>query len=129
MHIDHIAIWSSNLERLKNFYETFLSASAGQKYTNESKHFESYFLSFSSGARIEIMSVPDLANSHQDSGEYQIGYTHLAISVGSKEQVESLTHRIEQAGYRVVSGPRYTGDGYYESAILDPDGNHIEITI
>jgi lactoylglutathione lyase len=127
MHIEHVAIWTTNLERLVNFYQTFFGASAGPKYVNERKQFESYFLSFSSGARIEIMSTPYATNP--ESSQRQSGYAHIAISTGSRERVESITHQIAQAGYQVISGPRTTGDGYYESVVLDPDGNRVEITI
>ena len=129
MHIEHVAIWTKNLERLKTFYETYFQAQAGEKYVNPTKQFESYFLSFAAGARLELMARPDIPASRDDVEAQFTGYIHLAISVGSKEQVDALTRRLQQDGYGVIDGPRRTGDGYYESVVLDPDGNRIEITI
>ena len=129
MTIEHVAIWVKDLERLKTFYETYFQAQAGQKYINPSRQFESYFLSFSSGARLELMHRSTVLEA-VNQGEAQFtGYSHLAFSVGSQEQVEALTSRLRDDGYQVIGGPRYTGDGYYESAILDPEGNRIEITV
>lgn len=127
MHIEHIAIWTHQLEDLKNFYELYFSAQANQKYTNPKTHFASYFLTFASGARLELMQAPDV-NITQATAR-RIGYAHLAFSVGSKEQVDLLTAKLEADGYRVMGQPRTTGDGYYESIVLDPDGNQIEITV
>lgn len=129
MHIEHIAIWTKNLERLRAFYEQYFQARAGEKYVNPGKQFESYFLSFASGSRLELMTRPDITLAADDVETQSSGYIHLAISVGSKEQVDLLTGRLRQDGYRVVDGPRRTGDGYYESVVLDPDGNRVEITI
>ncbi|MFZ5966213.1 MAG: VOC family protein [Bacillota bacterium] len=128
MRIEHVAIWTRDLERLKKFYEEYFGGKAGEKYVNEKKGFESYFISFDTGARLEIMkkaSIPENMNSTID--EY-LGLIHLAFSVGSKEKVDELTSELRSKGYRVVSGPRTTGDGYYESCVLDPDGNRLEIT-
>jgi lactoylglutathione lyase len=126
MHIEHIAIWTHNLERLKAFYETYFDGKADGKYVNAAKQFESYFLAFASGARLELMRMPTVAESC-DEGQ-ATGYAHLAFSVGSEAQVDALAARLQEAGYQVASGPRRTGDGYYESCVLDPDGNRIEIT-
>jgi lactoylglutathione lyase len=127
MHIEHIAIWTHQLEAQKSFYETYFSAQAGQKYTNPETYFASYFLTFTSGARLELMQAPDV--NRAPATVRMVGYAHLAFSVGSKEQVDRLTGRIEVDGYRIVTRPRTTGDGYYESVALDPDGNQIEITV
>ena len=127
MKIEHIAIWTTDLERLKDFYVTFFGAQANTKYINPDKGFESYFLQFSSGARLELMSRPEVGTSITTSA-YPLGLTHLAFSVGGKDRVDNLTEELHQAGYRVLSEPRTTGDGYYESIIADPDGNLIEIT-
>ncbi len=127
MHIEHVAIWTCKLEAQKTFYETYFSAQAGQKYTNPKTQFESYFLIFSGGARLELMRAPDVIPS--ESASRLAGYAHLAFSVGSKEKVDRLTARLEADGYRIAGQPRLTGDGYYESVILDPDGNRVEITI
>lgn len=125
MHIEHIGIWTRQLEAQKTFYETYFSAQAGPKYTNPKTYFESYFLVFANGARLEIMQAPDVGD--RETGR-RVGYAHIAFSVGSREQVDRLTERLEADGYPVVGRPRTTGDGYYESVVLDPDGNHLEIT-
>jgi lactoylglutathione lyase len=129
VHIEHVALWTRDLERLKAFYETYFQARAGDKYVNPDKQFESYFLTFSSGARLELMRMPTIPESLNDVEAQFTGYIHLALSVGSRKQVDDLTARLREDGYRVVDGPRQTGDGYYESCILDPDGNRIEITV
>jgi lactoylglutathione lyase len=129
VHIEHIAIWTKNLEELKLFYETYFQARAGEKYTNPDKGFESYFLAFASGTRLELMRMPGIPESRNDIDDQFTGYIHLAISVGSEQEVDSLTARLRQDGYRVVGEPRRTGDGYYESVVLDPDGNRVEITV
>ena len=128
MKIEHIAIWTKDLEQLKDFYITYFDAQANEKYVNLSKGFDSYFLSFASGARLELMSNAEV-ESHASPPESPVGLTHLAFSVGSKDRVDSLTQEMMAAGISVASLPRSTGDGYYESVILDPDGNQIEITI
>ena len=127
MHIEHIAIWTRQLEAQKTFYQVYFSALAGPKYTNPKTHFESCFLTFATGARLELMQAPDV-NTFQAAGR-MVGYAHMAFSVGSREQVDRLTERLEADGYRIVGQPRITGDGYYESVILDLDGNQVEITI
>ncbi|MFZ5915982.1 MAG: VOC family protein [Chloroflexota bacterium] len=129
MHIEHLAIWTRNLERLKTFYETYFQAHAAPRYVNTTKQFESCFLSFVSGARLELMQTPAVVDRSDDGEGPFRGYCHLAISVGSKEQVDSLTAKLRKDGYRVIDGPRWTGDGYYESRVLDCDGNPIEVTI
>jgi len=128
MKIEHIAIWTGDIERLKRFYETYFGAKSGERYVNEIKRFQSYFLTFSSGARLEIMQRPDISNRINKTAEYY-GYAHIAISVGSEENVVELTKKLIIEGYKNPEGPRRTGDGYYESVILDPDGNRIEITV
>lgn len=130
MKIEHLAIWTTQLEALKEFYETYFEASAGSKYVNEKTGFESYFLTFpSGGTRLEIMRAPQIKSSPGDVKTPYAGYAHLAISVGSREKVDALTAELRQNSFTILSGPRYTGDGYYESVILDPDGNQVEITI
>jgi lactoylglutathione lyase len=129
MHIDHVAIWTDDLERIKSFYERHFGAVTGSKYQNVNKQFESYFLSFPSGARIEIMKQPGITPRGNYLVNTQVGYAHLSIACGSEQAVDKLTEQLRKDGYRVVDGPRRTGDGYYESVILDPDGNHIEITV
>lgn len=126
MKIEHIAIWVKDLEKMKTFYEEFFSADAGEKYHNPKKNFTSYFLHFESGCSIELMHRPDIADIDKTS-EY-FGFTHLAISCGNKESVDKLTETFRQKGYSVISEPRTTGDGFYESVILDPENNRIELT-
>jgi lactoylglutathione lyase len=128
MHIEHIAIWTQDLEGLRAFYETYFQARTGDKYVNPRKQFESYFLAFPAGARLELMRMPAVLNPPA-SAETLTGYAHLAFSAGSPEAVDALTDRLRKDGYRVVGEPRRTGDGYYESVVLDPDGNRIEIVI
>jgi lactoylglutathione lyase len=128
MKIEHIAIWSKDIERLKSFYQKYFNAAAGDKYTNLKKSFNSYFLSFESGARLELMNMPSIPESRGSTEEQFMGYIHIAISVGSQKKVDELTAQVKSDGYEVVGEPRFTGDGYYESVILDPDGNRIEIT-
>ena len=129
MQIEHIAIWTHNLEQLKAFYEIYFAATANKKYVNPTKQFESYFLTFQTGARLELMQMPTIPASQNSQATQCTGYIHLAFSVGSQAEVDRLTARLQQDGYPVVDGPRHTGDGYYESAVLDPDDNWIEITV
>jgi lactoylglutathione lyase len=129
MHIEHVAIWTANLEQLKDFYMRYFQAAAGNKYTNPDRGFQSIFLTFSSGARLELMSMPSILVSQNEPEIQFTGLIHLAISVGSMEQVDSLTAQLDQDGYRILDSPRHTGDGYYESVVLDPDSNRVEITI
>ena len=128
MKIEHIAIWTKNLETMKAFYLEFFDLSPNEKYHNPRKEFSSYFLAFENGARIELMHRPDIAGLQEKPG-FKLGLTHFAISVGTKEKVDSLTERIREKGYEILGEPRTTGDGYYESVISDPEGNAIEITV
>jgi lactoylglutathione lyase len=127
IEIEHIALWTNDLERLRSFYISFFEANSGPKYRNEKKEFESYFLSFANSTRIEIMSIPQLSSPVEN--QIIVGISHFAFRVSSRENVELLTQKIKDAGYPVLSEPRITGDGYYESVILDPDNNRIEIVI
>ena len=129
MRIEHVAIWTNDLEALKDFYVRYFNASYGDKYFNPKKNFQSYFLSFDSGCRLEIMSRPGIAERDQNLLKEFIGLTHLAIAVGSKERVDEMTEQFRSDGLQIVGEPRTTGDGYYESVILDPDGNRLEITV
>lgn len=127
MKIEHIAIWTADLERMKQFYLQFFDLQSNEKYYNPKKQFTSYFLSFKDGARIELMHRPEISEFIKKPGS-MLELTHFAISVGSKEKVDSLTERIRNAGHSIIGEPRTTGDGYYESVIADPEGNWIEIT-
>jgi lactoylglutathione lyase len=129
MYIKHVAIWSKDIDKLKVFYETYFQAKTGKRYVNTAKQFESYFLSFAGAASLELMQKPGLSELPGDENRHFAGYSHIAFSVGSEEQVDSLTASLEKDGFGVVSKPRQTGDGFYESCILDPEGNRVEITI
>jgi len=127
MKIEHIAIWTMDLEKMKNFYLKYFDLSSNKKYHNPKKKFSSYFLAFENGARIELMHKPDISEFIHKL-DPKLGLAHFAISVGTKENVDLLTKRIQENGYRIIGEPRMTGDGYYESIISDPEGNLIEIT-
>jgi lactoylglutathione lyase len=129
MRIDHLAIWCKDIEKLKSFYEKYFLAKAGERYVNEKKNFQSYFLSFDDGCRLELMQKPSIPVSQNDVYKEFTGLVHFAISVGSKEKVDSLTDELARDGFEIVGEPRTTGDGYYESVVLDPEGNRVEITI
>ncbi len=127
MRIEHIAIWSLDIKRLRDFYIKYFDAKANDVYENTKKGFTSYFLSFEDGARLEVMNMAGVLGVEESEKQY-LGYCHIAISVGSEDEVKKLTEKLREDGYEVVGEPRRTGDGYFESVILDPDGNRIEIT-
>jgi lactoylglutathione lyase len=129
MKIEHIAIWTADLEKMRSFYEKYFQAVAGELYENPKKNFRSYFLYFESGSRLELMHRPDIKELNIGFAQEHIGLIHFAVSVGDKIAVDSLTERLRKDGYVVAGEPRTTGDGYYESVVLDPEGNRIEITI
>jgi lactoylglutathione lyase len=128
MKINHIALWVKNLEKMKKFYENYFQGTAGEKYHNPKKQFESYFISFAGGCRLELMHNPNIPRKQSENNEQHLGLIHFAISVGSKKQVDELTERLRKDRYHVIGEPRTTGDGCYESVLLDPEGNRIEIT-
>jgi lactoylglutathione lyase len=128
MRIEHIAMWTTDLERIKQYYMSYFDAVAGAEYVNLAKGFESCFLSFSDGARIEVMRTTVNSPVAIAPGAQRMGFTHIAIAVGSAQVVDALTRRLKDDGFPILDGPRRTGDGYYESVTLDPDGNRIEIT-
>src|SRR4030095_16093398 len=117
MKIEHIAIWTRDIERLRAFYQKYFRATAGQKYVNSRNQFASYFLTFASGPRLELMQMPSIPDS-LDSAEAQFtGLIHFAISTGSEQEVDALTARLAADGFRIMDQPRRTGDGYYESVV------------
>ena len=128
MKIEHIAIWAKDIEALKEFYIKYFGAISNEKYINRKNVFSSYFLVFESGARLEIMQMPTIPDSVNDPYKQFTGFIHLAISVGSEDRVTSLTNELANDGYEILDGPRKTGDGYYESTVLDPEKNRLEIT-
>ncbi|MBC1779687.1 VOC family protein [Listeria booriae] len=125
MKIEHVAIWVADIERAKDFYTRYFEGVANDKYVNETKGFASYFITYPRGARLEVMTRTDVTAQKETA---MLGWAHIAFSLGSKERVDSLTKELEYAGYTLESGPRTTGDGYYESVILDSEGNQVEIT-
>ena len=128
MQIEHLALWVQDLEVMKDFYLNYFDATTGEKYTNEGNQFTSYFLYFGEGrTRLELMTRPDIQLLVGKRG-FAMGLAHFAISVGGKEKVNSLTKRLKRDNYTIFSEPRTTGDGYYESVVLDPEGNYIEIS-
>lgn len=127
MKIEHIAMYVKDLEKTKTFFEIYLNARANAGYHNPKTDFHSYFLSFDDGARLEIMNKPQMQDSPK--ALTQTGYIHIAFSVGSKEKVDELTAKLKEDGYEIISGPRITGDGYYESCVVGIEGNQIEITV
>ena len=126
MKIEHVAMYVNDLDTAKDFFVSILGGVSNQGYHNEKTGFRSYFISFEDGARLEIMSKPEMEDDPKTPN--RTGYAHIAFSVGSREKVDELTEKIRLAGYEVISGPRTTGDGYYESCIVAIENNQIEIT-
>lgn len=126
MKIEHVALYVKDIERAREFFVKYFAAVSNYLYHNPKTGFSSYFLSFDDGARLELMHLPDVP---ENGGALKTGYAHIAFSVGSRENVNSLTERLRADGYRIVSEPRTTGDGYYESCTADIEGNLIEITV
>lgn len=129
MQITHVALWTHQLETLRAFYVAYFDGVAGDRYTNPRNGYSSYFVQFTGGARLELMARPDIASAEPAPRIERVGLAHLAFSVGSETAVDQLTEKLRAAGYPVVGEPRRTGDGYYESVVLDPDGNRIEVTV
>ena len=127
MKIEHIALYVNDLEKARDFFVKYLEGTPNSGYHNPKTDFHSYFITFEDGARLELMNKPDMADDEKKLN--RTGYAHLAFSVGSKEKVDSLTATLKADGYEVISGPRTTGDGYYESCIVAIEGNQIEITV
>ena len=126
MKIEHIALYVNDLEKTRNFFMKYLGAKSNEGYHNLKTNFRSYFLSFDEGTRLELMNLPEMQD--QKKVLVRMGYIHIAISVESREKVDAITEKLYEAGYEVLSGPRITGDGYYESTVLGPEDNQIEIT-
>lgn len=125
MRIDHAALYTADLERSRAFYEKYFDGTAGKQYHNLHTGLKTYFILFADGARLELMTRP--AVEEPERSRRWADWTHLAFKAGTRENVDALTERLRADGYEVTSGPRVTGDGYYESCVLDPDGNTIEI--
>ncbi len=144
MRLEHVALWTARLEAVAEFYAHWFGAEVGPAYHNPAKRFESRFLTFPSGARLELMRRPEIqagrpevqaerperqAEAPAAGPQIRPGWAHVAFSVGAPEAVDALTGRLRAAGVPVIDGPRWTGDGYYESVVVDPDGNLVEITV
>lgn len=127
MRIEHIAMYVNDLEKAKDFFVKYFNATSNDGYHNKTTNFRSYFLSFDDGARLEIMNKPQMEDIEKTLA--YTGYIHIAFSLGSRENVDELTEKMKQDGYNVISGPRTTGDGYYESCIIGIEGNQIELTV
>jgi lactoylglutathione lyase len=127
MRIDHLSLWTDDLDRITSFYQKYFAASVGPRYENPAKGFASRFVSFEAGARLEVMTSTRLELARSDRGAERFGLAHFAISVGSAQDVDRLTARLRDDGHEVAGAPRRTGDGYYEGVVLDPDGNRVEI--
>jgi lactoylglutathione lyase len=127
VRIEHVALWTDDIDRLAEFYVRHFDARPGRKYVNAANRFESRFLSFASGARLELMRTTAFDPACHVPGAERMGLTHLALAVGSDADVDACAQRMQDAGIQVLDGPRRTGDGYYETVVLDPDGNRVEI--
>ena len=127
MGIEHVAMYVNDLEGARKFFETYFNAESNDLYHNKTTDFKSYFLTFDQGSRLEIMTKPGM--QYQEKTLARTGLIHIAFQTGSKEKVDELTNRLKEDGYEVVSGPRTTGDGYYESCVVALEGNQIEITV
>jgi len=128
MKLDHVAIWATDLERMRGFYEKYFDARSNRRYENERKRFTSYFMTLPGGGRLELMHRPDVVRRPESGSALEfIGYAHVGIEVGSRAAVDALTNRLQADGFAVLDGPRQTGDGYYESMVADPEGNRIVI--
>ena len=127
MKIEHVALYVNDLEAARIFFVTWLNGRSNDGYHNKTTDFRSYFITFDDGSRLEIMTKPSLADLNKPLN--RTGYVHIAFSVGNKEKVDELTEKLRSAGYEVVSDPRTTGDGYYESCVVAIEGNQIEITV
>jgi lactoylglutathione lyase len=126
--LEHVAIYTKDLEALRSFYTKYFQGVSNDLYVNPRKGFRSYFLSFSDGARLELMQMESIPDSLNDPVAQSTGIIHIAFSLGSRNAVDRMSEQLRGEGFRILDGPRQTGDGYYECAFLDPDGNRIEIT-
>jgi lactoylglutathione lyase len=127
-YITHVALYCTDIEKMRLFYEHYFGAKSNEKYINVKKGFESYFLTFEDGSALEIMSKIDIQKANEVANEY-LGFTHLDFSIGTEEKVNELTEKLRKDGFEIAGECRWTGDGFYESVIIDPEGNRIEITI
>lgn len=127
MTLEHVAIWTSRLEELKEFYVQFFDGTCSAKYVNPSTNFESYFISFENGARLELMKKPKVPKNLNNPSDQYLGIIHIAFDAGSMAEVDRRCEKMREAGFKILRGPRKTGDGYYEFETLDPDNNRLEV--
>ncbi len=129
MTLEHVAIWTNQLDKLKDYYIKYFGGQPNSKYTNKKREFHSYFLTFQSGARLELMTMPNILDNQNDTIKAQHqGIIHLAFGVDTLKEVDHKAKELQADGYQILSGPRKTGDGYYEFETLDPDNNRLEVT-
>ncbi len=132
MKLEHIALWTKNLEALKNFYVKYFNAISNEKYNSIhdfNEKFESYFLSFGGDCRLELMQMASIPEGDSANGNETIGLTHFSFAMDSRKDLDALATRLEADGYRLTGKPRLTGDGFYEACVLDPDGNRVEFAV
>ncbi len=129
MTLEHVAIWTARLEVLKDYYVRYFGGVPNEKYRNPQKQFESYFLTFQSGVRLELMAMPNIpANKNDTVHRQHLGIIHLAFGADTMQEVDEKARELQSAGFPILSGPRRTGDGYYEFETLDPDNNRLEVS-
>ena len=129
MVIDHVAIWTTQLEKLKDYYAKYFNGRPNKKYLNKDRHFESYFVSFESGTRLELMQMPGIPQNLNDpAGKQYQGIIHLSFGMDNMDRVDDKFNELTKDGYKILRGPRKTGDGYWEFETLDPDNNRIEVS-
>ncbi|WP_375749149.1 VOC family protein [Vibrio sp. HN007] len=127
MKIEHVAIWCKDLELMRDFYQTYFNAKSNDKYVNQKKGFSSYFLTLPEGARLELMKMDSIEVLGVEAYKQFTGLAHIAFQVGSVEKVDEMTTALTLDGVEIIGQPRWTGDGYYEVVLLDPEGNHLEL--
>ena len=127
MKIEHVAMYVNDLEAARDFFVLYLEGKSNNGYHNPKTDFRSYFINFDDGARLEIMNKPAMSDQEKDVN--RTGFIHVAFSIGSPKKVDEITARLKNDGFEVLSGPRTTGDGYYESCVISIEGNQIEITV
>jgi lactoylglutathione lyase len=129
MTIDHVAIWTAKLEELKNYYVKYFNGRANEKYINKERHFESYFVTFDSAPRLELMQMPGIPQNLNDTIVKQyLGFIHLSFGMETMSMVNEKLNELKNDGFKILKGPRRTGDGYWEFETLDPDNNRIEVS-
>lgn len=129
MRLEHIALWTSELEDVKDFYLRYFGGTAGERFHNPQYDFSSYFVSFQDGPRLELMTMPSIPRSHDDVTRQFTGYIHVAFEVESREYLDNLVRQLREDGVRILEDPHITADDYYEATVLDPDGNGVELAV